>query len=119
MRRHQPAYAALASIGLIFASLSSVAIPSHAAAPANGTADVTSRPDQMSAMLAAEVVGHRVEITDDRTASTSTFANADGTLTTESYAGPVRVRMGGAWVPVDTTLQEKNGIVSPVAAPAT
>lgn len=65
---------------------------------------MTEVPDLPSAQVAARLQGTRVEITDYRTETTTTFANPDGTLTREATLQPTRVRSGNSWVPVDTQL---------------
>jgi hypothetical protein len=70
--------------------------------PSRTAAPVTERPDRPSAMLTARVQGSRVEILSERTETSSTYANPDGTLTTDQYAGPVRFRDGaGNWRDID------------------
>src|SRR4051794_3567243 len=70
-----------AAVGSVFAMVVSlvVAVDDVAAAtvPASvpATMDVTSRPDLMSAMVAARALGHRVEITGQDTEFTTTWAN--------------------------------------------
>jgi len=64
---------------------------------------VTERPDETSARIAVPIQGSRVEITDDRTADITTWANPNGTRTTDFSAAPVRVRdSDGSWHPVDS-----------------
>ncbi|MBN6053037.1 RHS repeat protein [Nonomuraea sp. RK-328] len=63
-----------------------------------------SAPDEASARLSARLTGRRVEVADARTETTTTYANPDGTLTVDSFAGPVRFRRDGAWAPVDVSL---------------
>jgi RHS repeat-associated protein len=73
-------------------------------AVATPTTDDTQRPDQVSAQLLARRSGHRVEVTGLRGADTMTWANPDGTLTSELSTGPVRVKTGQGWQDIDTTL---------------
>ena len=88
-----------------------------AAAPASAGTDVTARPDLVSARLTAREEGHRVEVSGLETADTSTFVNPDGSFTSVLYSGPVRVRRGSGWVPVDATLAaNSDGSFSPKAA---
>jgi hypothetical protein len=55
---------------------------------------------------------------EERTETSRTVSNADGTRTTELYAGPVHVRRAGEWVPVDLTLRrDDDGKVRPAAHP--
>ncbi|MGN9844982.1 DNRLRE domain-containing protein [Nonomuraea sp. H19] len=72
-------------------------------APGRLTAE-PSAPDEPSARLSARLTGKRVEVADARTETTTTYANPDGTLTVDSFAGPVRFRRDGAWAPVDISL---------------
>ncbi|GAA0474263.1 hypothetical protein Aca07nite_62480 [Actinoplanes capillaceus] len=56
-----------------------------------------------------------VEILAERTETSQTFANPDGTLRTREHATPVRVRRGSDWVPVDEELKTAGGAVVPKA----
>jgi len=46
------------------------------------------------------------EITDKRTANTSQFRNADGTVTEKLYTQPIHYKQNGVWQDIDTTLVE-------------
>ncbi|MFR9801373.1 DNRLRE domain-containing protein [Pseudonocardia sp. RS010] len=51
-------------------------------------------------------------------ATSEATVRPDGTRTVTLYSGPVRVRRGAEWLPVDLTLQPgPDGVVRPVAAP--
>ncbi|MCU1669464.1 MAG: hypothetical protein JWP40_2391, partial [Blastococcus sp.] len=77
-----------------------------AASPAQAHTPLT-RPDLMSAALTARSSGQRVEIVAAEDALSTTYANPDGTLTTESHAAPIRFKDAhGKWQPVDLTLQQ-------------
>ncbi|MCX5214373.1 DNRLRE domain-containing protein [Kitasatospora sp. NBC_00240] len=93
--------------------------PTATAAPApQVTAASTEAPDEASALLSARLQGHRVEVTGARTPTVTLWANPDGTLTQIQATGPVRMKVGEAWVPVDTTLvQTPDGKVAPKAHP--
>lgn len=86
------------------------AVPVAAAPPVN------ERPDLVSAVLTARAQGTRVEVSGERTESSTTYANPDGTFTTESFSGPVRTRKNGAWTPIDTRLTDTGESVTPTAA---
>ncbi|MGV9321189.1 DNRLRE domain-containing protein [Streptomyces sp. NPDC003660] len=61
----------------------------------------------------------RTEVVSERTDSTTTWANADGTTTVETYTGPIRVKQpDGGWRPIDTTLVAEDGVVRPKATAA-
>jgi RHS repeat-associated protein len=89
------------------------------AAHADDSHDVTSRPDATTAVLTARLEKHRVEIADAETETTRTWANADGTFTTESAVAPVRVaQTDGSFAPVDLQLTQNNdGSYSPASSP--
>ncbi|MFF3072160.1 DNRLRE domain-containing protein [Kitasatospora sp. NPDC057904] len=63
-------------------------------------------PDVPSAIATARLRNAKVEVLDQGTEQTKTWANPDGTLTTDSYALPFRFKRDGQWVAVDTSLQE-------------
>lgn len=88
--------------------------PTLTTAPAS-TEDYT-RPDLPSARLAARLLNHRVEITGLEAEMSTTWVNADGTMTSDISASPVREQVNGAWQHVDATLvATPQGIVPKVA----
>ncbi|WP_307659141.1 hypothetical protein [Streptomyces sp. V1I1] len=105
-----------------------VALPSQAPAlaPAQAQAAESSTDfgpaqaqDESSARLMARVQKRRIEILIARTEDTTSWANPDGTVTVESFTGPIRVKDSqGDWQPVDVTLAEVDGKVVPKAAAA-
>lgn len=111
------ALAAAFSLILGLSVVPTAAATPRATANSTGTADVTTRPDQVSAVLAAHAEGHQVEITNARSETTTTYANPDGTLTTTIAATPIRVRKSTGWTPVDTSLSVQNGRLMPAAVP--
>ena len=63
--------------------------------------------DYISARLQAELTHHRILITSELSESSTTWVNPDGTLTTESFGAPVRVRDEGGlygWRDLDYSL---------------
>jgi hypothetical protein len=92
-----------------------LAMPAEAG-PAAATAP-NPREDMLTSFAEAESTGTRVEIITKRGASTQTFANPDGTLTTEESVEVERVQRDGEWVDVDTTLiRDADGRLRPAAA---
>jgi RHS repeat-associated protein len=81
----------------------------------DGTPD---RPDAVTAAKAARQLEERVEDLSQRTPTTQVFANADGTWTTESTAGPVRAQDPdtGEWATIGTTLELVGGSWQPVTS---
>jgi hypothetical protein len=68
---------------------------------------------------ARQGTGTRSEIVSERTDSTTSWANADGTTTVETFTGPIRVKQpDGSWRPIDTTLVAEDGAVRPKTAAA-
>lgn len=107
------------SVGLSL--LSGVPQAPPAAADPKPKADqlTAERPDRVSAVLTARQQKSRVEITGERTETSSTWANPDGTLTTEVFSGPVRVRNDmGDLVPIDLSLVADGKVLRPKAGPA-
>ncbi|MGI5284316.1 DNRLRE domain-containing protein [Nonomuraea polychroma] len=65
---------------------------------------------RIAASQAAAQQGKAVEVADETTATSITYAQPDGkTFKTEVTAGPVRTRQAGRWVAIDTTLAEQGG----------
>lgn len=78
----------------------------------------SAEPDRSTALAAAEQGRKRVEISGERTEDSTSWANPDGTLTTEVFDSPIRVKQDGSWTPVDTTLADTGADVTPGAAAA-
>ncbi len=67
-------------------------------------------------MVTARAQGSRVEILSERTEFTTSWANSDGSVTTDTHSGPVRFRdESGELVDIDTTLAapSSDGTVKP------
>ncbi|MFI9152309.1 DNRLRE domain-containing protein [Streptomyces sp. NPDC053367] len=80
----------------------------------------TQAADIPSARIAARLTGKRVEALSERTETSTTWANANGSLTTEITAGPIRFKDGesGDWRTVDLDLvTDSSGAVVPKAHP--
>ncbi|WP_329028456.1 RHS repeat-associated core domain-containing protein [Streptomyces sp. NBC_00690] len=107
------------SVTLLDGASSAVAAPSQAAAaPKKPT--VTQAADIPSARVAARLSGKRVEALSERTETSTTWVNKNGSLTTELSAGPVRFREEGSddWRDVDLALVGgSDGSVAPKAHP--
>ncbi|GGY50154.1 hypothetical protein GCM10010363_33830 [Streptomyces omiyaensis] len=104
-------------MALVLDSGLAVAMPSDKRAPATAdTPHPTEAADLASATVAARLSGKRVEALSERTESTTTWANPDGTVTTDSASGPVRFRDGatGVWrnIDVDLTKSPDGSIVA-------
>ncbi|MDJ0465325.1 DNRLRE domain-containing protein [Streptomyces sp. H27-C3] len=87
------------------------------AAPKPG---VTQAADIPSARVAARLSGKRVEALSERTETSTTWVNKNGSLTTEIAAGPVRFKddATGGWRDVDLNLVTgESGAVEPKAHP--
>ncbi|GFM96972.1 hypothetical protein Sfulv_17830 [Streptomyces fulvorobeus] len=92
--------------------------PATPAAPKKAAA--TQAADIPSARVAARLSGKRVEALSERTETSTTWANKNGSLTTELAAGPVRFQDGTTdqWRDVDLDLATKpDGSVQPHAHP--
>ncbi|MFE4052157.1 DNRLRE domain-containing protein [Streptomyces sp. YIM B13518] len=78
---------------------------------------VSAASDIASAKVAARLSGRRVEALSERTETSTTWVNKDGSLTTELSAGPVRFKQDSIWVDVDVNLRASDDGVAPVAHP--
>ncbi|MEU5884984.1 LamG-like jellyroll fold domain-containing protein [Spirillospora sp. NPDC047279] len=68
------------------------------------------------ALTRARETGKRVEVRAKRTETMEVYADPRGHFTAQLHPGPVRVRQGGAWTPVDVTLtRTPDGSVAPRA----
>jgi hypothetical protein len=101
-----------AAMVVALAPVSQAALPRAASSDVQATlpeasaAVVESRRDEVSAAVTAMAQGARVEVEDLRTETSSTWANPDGTMTTEQHGGPIRFRnAAGDWVPVDLGME--------------
>lgn len=102
-----------------------VVVPGAVAAPAPPARNAPATPpntdeaaDIPSARATARVHKHRVEALSERTEAASTWVNPDGNLTTQLNAGPVRVKRGDAWLPVDLNLEKRaDGSIAAKAHP--
>ncbi|MER7554921.1 DNRLRE domain-containing protein [Streptomyces anulatus] len=66
----------------------------------------TEAADILSAKVAAKLSGKRVEALSERTETSTTWVNKDGSLTTELSSGPVRFEENGSWTDIDVELRE-------------
>ncbi|MGW3984070.1 DNRLRE domain-containing protein [Streptomyces mirabilis] len=104
------------AIALLDTTSSRAASPTRTAdAPKKATA--TQAADIPSARVAARLSGKRVEALSERTETSTTWVNKDGSLTSEFAAGPMRFERDGKWVDVDVELREAGSGVEPVAHP--
>ncbi|MEU3658006.1 DNRLRE domain-containing protein [Streptomyces sp. NPDC032161] len=83
------------------------------------TSTVTQAADIASARVAARLSGKRVEALSERSETSRTWVNKDGSLTTELTAGPARFQQDGTWVEVDVELARRpDGSVASKAHPS-
>jgi hypothetical protein len=106
----------LSTTGQAFAVPAHKAPTTSAAKSRAASAGPLSAPDAASAFATARLRKRKVEILDQLTDKTTTWANSNGTVTTRSYAAPIRFQRAGKWVAVDTTLHmNADGDVTPKA----
>ncbi|MFE1293841.1 DNRLRE domain-containing protein [Streptomyces sp. NPDC058731] len=108
------------SVAVLEGSETAFATPAHFTSSAVTTArrGATQAADVPSARVAARLSGKRVEALSERTETSTTWVNPNGSLTTEVAAGPVRFRRGGKWVDVDLDLAARtDGTIAPAAHP--
>ncbi|MFJ3757727.1 DNRLRE domain-containing protein [Streptomyces sp. NPDC090080] len=109
------------SVALLDGTYVAVAAPARVhSAHAEKKPAATQAADIPSARVAARLSGKRVEALSERTETSTTWVNKNGSLTTELDAGPVRFKDPdtGTWRGVDLDLvREADGTVEPKAHP--
>ncbi len=110
---------ALAGLTVSLAVVPAQALPVRSA-PASqvAVAGPAEAADIPSARLTARFRHSRVEALSERTETSQTFVNPDGTTTLEQYVAPVRIKKGDNWHDVDATLVANAGKVKPRAVPS-
>ncbi|MEV6956435.1 DNRLRE domain-containing protein [Streptomyces sp. NPDC051183] len=90
--------------------------PKPAAGPSAGPAEAK---DAATAQLLARLQKRPIEILDERTDSTTSFAEPNGSTSVRTYTGPIRVKDAqGRWQPIDTSLVDAGDVVRPKSAAA-
>ncbi|MFF5076329.1 LamG-like jellyroll fold domain-containing protein [Actinoplanes sp. NPDC000266] len=113
------AVAALLTVGAIGVSAPAQArTPAAPATPTPTPAAEKQTADPVAAAVEeARKTGEPVRIPSLTDGSSTTSANPDGQLTTTYSSSPQRVKQGGQWVPIDTTLVKRgDGSYAPKAA---
>ncbi|MEV7803400.1 LamG-like jellyroll fold domain-containing protein [Microbispora sp. NPDC088329] len=94
------------------------AVPAAAERTAGPSPSPSAASSEREAVELARTSRQRVEVLPLRTETRQVFANADGSLTSETSALPERVRRGTGWADVDPTLVfADDGTVRTVATP--
>ncbi|MEV8553836.1 DNRLRE domain-containing protein [Streptomyces glaucescens] len=95
------------AVSTLYGAEAALAAPrAQEAAQPRKAAHATTAADIPSARVTARLSGHRVEALSERTETSTTWVNKDGSLTTELSAGPIRFRdaASGTWRDVDVDL---------------
>nr|WSX81744.1 hypothetical protein OH826_17015 [Streptomyces sp. NBC_00899] len=114
----------IATVTVVGGAGAAVAVmPTHQAAPSHKQKQVSYGPaqarDVASARLTARLQHRRIEVLDERTDASQTFANVDGSLTYTAFAQAQWVKRQGSWVNLDARLKRRaDGLVAPVASEA-
>ncbi|MCX4679701.1 hypothetical protein OG413_31225 [Streptomyces sp. NBC_01433] len=93
-------------------SVSTSAVPP---APDLGPAEAA---NESEARILAQMQGRRIEILSRRTATGGVWADPEGSLTTEAYPAPIRVKENGAWKDIDTTPSRRYSPAGSSSAPS-
>nr|WP_239062711.1 RHS repeat-associated core domain-containing protein [Streptomyces sp. SID13031] len=102
-------------VSALNANMTAEAAPSMESESPPAVVKVQSQPDVVSAVVSARSQGSKVEVESMRTDRATTWANPDGTMTTEAHAAPIRFKTAkGAWQAINLTLQKgKDGSIAP------
>ncbi|MGP4085570.1 DNRLRE domain-containing protein [Streptomyces sp. KR55] len=115
--RRTAAPIALGALLLTTASLGAAAAHGAFVADATPTASTGDHGEVPTARLEARRTGKPVELLSQRTETSQTFANPDGSFTTKMTPAPERIKQDGRWKPVDVTLSASGGRVVAKAHP--
>ncbi|MFI8521551.1 DNRLRE domain-containing protein [Streptomyces sp. NPDC085481] len=86
-------------------ALPRVAASTKAATGASADLGPATADSEAAARLKARIQKRRIEVTDARTETSTTYVNPDGTVTEDAYAGPIRFKAAdGTWQDVDPSL---------------
>ncbi|MFE7860675.1 DNRLRE domain-containing protein [Streptomyces sp. NPDC057403] len=105
-------------LGFAAALAAPVAQPAAAASASAKMEGAAEAQDEASAALMARLQDRKIEVLSDRTTESTTYALPSGELETEAYAGPVRVKEGGDWKDVDTSLSDTGADLTPAVTAA-
>ncbi|WP_344395529.1 DNRLRE domain-containing protein, partial [Streptomyces vastus] len=101
--------------GAVFAADSGT---TEVAAAADTKSAVSSADSVAAALLMARLQDRKIEVTSERTETSTTYALPSGELQTSTYAGPVRQQVDGSWRDIDTTLSDSGSVLEPEVAAA-
>jgi hypothetical protein len=108
-------------LGLAVAGSAVAVAPPASAAPPKGCDSSQVKLDERSAVAEARRCQKRIEVLDQRSERSRTFAAADGSMVLESSAVPKRIKRGdGSWADLDSTLRKQSdGTYAPTVAQTT
>ncbi|MFH9663458.1 DNRLRE domain-containing protein [Streptomyces sp. NPDC017248] len=69
-------------------------------------------------LLMARSQDRKIEVTSQRTATSTTYALPTGELQTSTFAGPIRQKVGGEWRNINTSLSDTGAALEPEVAAA-
>ncbi|MEU8103187.1 DNRLRE domain-containing protein [Nonomuraea muscovyensis] len=94
--------------------VSDSALTNIGVAPGSAPKPTSALPARVAAMNEAVARGAQVEVREETTETSITFADpARRAFTTKVSAAPVRTRRDGVWIPIDTSLVEHDGKLTP------
>ncbi|MEU6744565.1 DNRLRE domain-containing protein [Streptosporangium sandarakinum] len=102
----------------VLAALCAAAVPALPGSPAYAQPPEAAPSPLASALKSAKEHNAPVEIEAERTERSTSWALPNGLVRTELSSGPERVKRNGAWVAIDTTLEQRDGVLKPRAAKA-
>lgn len=121
LRRHRSRLGSVLSLLMVVPAAWAITTTGGASAAGEEVAASTTeqQDEEAQARFRALLKNKRVEIKGLRTEDSSTFANPDGSLTTEAFTGPVQVKDSkGDWHKIDTTLEQVGAAIQPKVAAA-
>ncbi|WP_330293480.1 hypothetical protein [Streptomyces sp. NBC_00576] len=104
--------------GTAFAAATGTTVAAEAASDSAGALGPAEAQDEASAVLMARLQNRKIEVLSARSSDSTTYALPSGESQTEAFAGPVRVRQGGVWKDIDTSLSDTGADLTPAAVVA-
>ncbi|GGZ03478.1 DNRLRE domain-containing protein [Streptomyces poonensis] len=92
--------------------------PTETTATSSAESAASSADSVAAALLMARLQDRKIEVTSERTATSTTYALPSGELQTATYAGPIRQEVDGTWQDIDTTLSDTGAALEPEVAAA-
>ncbi|WP_434597657.1 DNRLRE domain-containing protein [Streptomyces sp. A5-4] len=94
-------------------TVTAIAQKTPTAASSEAPTPASSANSTAEALLMARLQNRKIEVSSERSATTTTYALPSGELQTSAYAEPVRTKADGKWRDIDTSLSDNGASLEP------